>query len=205
MFTSKKLYSPLAEKLSQLEITEPTAMQRLALPKIKSGSDVFVISPKETGKSTLAVIYLLHKLKTELEDEDIPRAIVVVPTKEKVLIFKELLDKFGKYSHLRVLCAYTDDDLEKQRNEIYKGADIVVGTGKRLGELYTGTGLNLKLVNTIVVDDFDEINKQDALTQTERILVANPKVQKLFFATTQPALMKKIIEKVSTNLLTING
>ena len=203
MFTSKKLYTPLSERLLQLEITEPTAVQREALPKLKSGSDVFVIAPKLSGKTTLSIIYLLHKLKTELEEEDIPRAIVIVPTKEKALMYKELLENLGSYSHLRVKCAFSDEDLERQRDEIYKGADVVVGTAKRLGELYSGTGLNIKLMNTIVIDDFDEITKQDALAQIERLAIANPKVQKLFITTTLPSLMVKIIEKVSGNLMTV--
>jgi len=205
MFTSKKLYSPLSQRLSQLKIEEPTSVQKEALPKIKSGADVFVVAPKEAGKTTLAAIYLLHKLKAIEDEEDIPRALVIVPTKEKVMEFKAIMEEFGNYSHLRVKCAFSEEDLERQRDEIYLGSEVVIGTAKRLGELYTGTGLNIRLVNTIIVDDFDEITKQDALAQIERLLIANPKVQKLFFAVTQPSLMCKIIDKVSGNLITIKA
>lgn len=205
MFTSKKLYAPLSERLSQLSITEPTPVQKEAMPKIKSGADVFVVAPKEAGKTTLAAIYLLHKLKAIEDEEDIPRALVIVPTKEKVMEFKAIMEEFGNYSHLRVKCAFSEEDLERQRDEIYLGSEVVIGTAKRLGELYTGTGLNIRLVNTIIVDDFDEITKQEALAQIERLLIANPKVQKLFFAATQPSLMSKIIDKVSGNLITIKG
>lgn len=204
MFTSKKLHAPLSEQLNLLGINSPTEIQNLALPKIKSGANVFVVAPNSSGKTTLIAIYLLHKLKTELEDEDVPRAIVIVSSKEKAILLKELLETMGKYAHLRIKCAFSDEDLESQRNEIYAGADIVIGTAKRLGELYTGTGLNIKLMNTLVIDDFDEINKQDALAQIERLAIANPKVQKLFFATTKPSLMCKIIDKVSVNLITIS-
>jgi superfamily II DNA/RNA helicase len=205
MFTPKKLYAPLATRLSQLKIEEPTPVQKEALPKIKSGADVFVVAPTGAGKTSLAAIYLLHKLKAIEDEEDIPRAIVIVPTKDKVMEFKALMEDLGNYSHLRVKCAYSEEDLERQRDEIYLGSEVVVGTAKRLGELYTGTGLNIRLVNTIIVDDFDEITKQDALAQIERLLVANPKVQKLFFAGNQPSLMCKIIDKVSGNLITIKG
>lgn len=205
MFTSKKLYAPLSERLSQLNIAEPTSIQKEALPKIKSGADVFVVAPKESGKTTLAAIYLLHKLKAIEDEEDIPRALVIVPTKDKVMEFRALMEDLGNYSHLRVKCAYSEEDLERQRDEIYLGSEVVIGTAKRLGELYTGTGLNIRLVNTIIIDDFDEINKQDALAQIERLLVASPKVQKLFFAATMPSLMCKIIDKVSGNLITVKG
>lgn len=203
MFTSKKIYPPLSERLSQLGIEAPTSLQKEALPKIKSGADVFVVAPKESGKTSLSAIYLLHKLKSIEDEEDIPRAIVIVPTKDKALQYKALMENFGSYSHLRIKCAYSEEDLERQRDEIYKGAEVLIGTARRLGELYSGTGLNLRLVNTIVVDDFDEINKQEALAQVERLLLANPKVQKLFFATNQPSLMCKIIDKVSGNLIKI--
>lgn len=204
MFTPKKLYPPLAKQLNMLGIDTPNEIQNKALPKIKSGANVFVVAPSESGKTTLAVIYLLHKLKYELENEDVPRAIVIVPTKEKAIIFRDLINFYGKHAHLRVKCAYSEEDLERQRDDIYLGADVVVGTAKRLGELYSGTGLNIKLLNTLIVDDFDEINKQDALAQIERIALANPKVQKLFFAKTQPSLMCKIIEKVSINLIRVS-
>lgn len=205
MFTPKKLYPPLSNQLNMLGIETPTDIQKEALPKIKSGSNVFVVAPESAGKTMLAVIFLLNKLKFELEDEDVPRAIVIVPTKEKVLIFKELIATYGKFAHLRVKCAYSEEDLERQRDDIYSGADVVVGTAKRLGDLYSGTGLNTKLLNTLIVDDFDQIAKQDALTQIERLAVVNPKAQKIFFATNQPPLMCKIIEKVSGNLITIKG
>lgn len=204
MFTPKKLYPPLAKQINSLYIDTPNEIQNKAMPKIKSGANVFVMAPDESGKTTLAVIYLLHKLKYELENEDVPRAIVVVPTKEKAIIFRDLINFYGKHAHLRVKCAYSEEDLERQRDDIYHGADVVVGTAKRLGELYSGTGLNIKLLNTLIVDDFDEINKQDALAQIERIALANPKVQKLFFAKTQPSLMCKIIEKVSINLIRVS-
>ena len=205
MFSSKKLYSPLSERLSQLKIEEPTPVQKEAMPKMKSGANVFIVAPKGAGKSALAAIYLLHKLKAIEDEEDIPRALVIVPTQDKVMEFKALMEEFGNYSRLRVKCAFGEEDLERQRDEIYLGSEVVVGTAKRLGELYTGTGLNIRLVNTIIVDDFDEITKQDALAQIERLLVANPKVQKLFFAATMPSLMCKIIDKVSGNLITIKG
>ncbi len=204
MFTPKKLYPPLAKQINSLCIDTPNEIQNKAMPKIKSGANVFVMAPDESGKTTLAVIYLLHKLKYELENEDVPRAIVIVPTKEKAIIFRDLINFYGKHAHLRVKCAYSEEDLERQRDDIYHGADVVVGTAKRLGELYSGTGLNIKLLNTLIVDDFDEINKQDALAQIERIALANPKVQKLFFAKTQPSLMCKIIEKVSINLIRVS-
>ncbi len=205
MFTPKKLYPSLSKQLNLLGIETPTDIQKEALPKIKSGSNVFVVAPAQSGKTMLAVIFLLNKLKYELEEEDVPRAIVIVPTKEKALIFKELIATYGKFAHLRVKCAYSEQDLEIQRDDVYLGADIVVGTAKRLGDLYSGTGLNIKLMNTLIVDDFDQILKQDALTQIERLSVVNPKVQKVFFATTQPSLMCKIIEKVSSNLIKVVG
>lgn len=200
MFTPKKIYLPLYERLVAMGLTEATELQAQAFPILKSGSDLWINAPEKTGKTTLSAIFVLHKLKVELEEEDVPRAIVIVPTKERVLEYKELLETMGKFAHLRIKCAYSEEDLERQRNEVYAGSDVVVGTAKRLGELYSGTGLNIRLVNTIIIDDFDKINKQDALAQIERLLTANPKIQKVYMTTTQPSLIRKIIEKVSLSL-----
>ena len=80
----KKLHSDIREKLASLEIITPTPFQVRSIPVIKSGSNVYCIAPKESGKTTTLILTTLQKLKCEA-DGNAPRAVVLVENKERAL------------------------------------------------------------------------------------------------------------------------
>ncbi len=194
----EKLNKSLAKSLTSAGFDTPTPLQEKAISKIKSGSDILFIAPDNSGKSTTIAIGVIQQLKCAMED--IPRAVIAVPTKENALALKEIFDKLAYNTDLRILCAYSEKDLEEQRDEIYAGADIVIGTAKRLGELYSGTGLNFRILKMFIVDDMELVNKTEHFSQIERLSMITSKYQVLFFTSKMTEKIEKLSNKAMKNM-----
>ena len=143
MFT-EKLDIQLLESLEENGLIESTGLQHACIPKIKSGRDVICMADNGTGKSTTIVISVLNKLKASLDDN--PRALIVVADKEKAAAMKSEFDRLGSYTDLRVHTACDDGKINDQKDEIYMGSDVVIGTAKRLNQIYTLYALNLTVL-----------------------------------------------------------
>ncbi|MCW3786936.1 DEAD/DEAH box helicase [Plebeiibacterium sediminum] len=152
----KKLIPELASGIIDAGFDkEPKQIQSLVIPKIKSGADIFMISPDGTGKTTALVIGTIQQLKEEFEEA--PRAIIVTSTKEKAFEIEETIKLLGKNTSLRSFVAFDQGILQYQKDEIYDGLDILVCTPKRLTELVNVNGVPMTKINLIVVDDADEV------------------------------------------------
>lgn len=193
----KKLNAALSAALAQAGITEPTALQKLAIPRIKSGADLVCIAPEGLGKSTALVIGVIQRLTAALND--VPRALVIVDSKEKAIEIKEIFDILGKGTDLRVVCSDLDRKIEDQRDKIYKGCDVVVGTAKRMNELYSFSGLNLNDLKLFVVDDAELVMRQLITSQIDRLAGSIPKAQQLVFANQLTDRIDRYIDMFMSN------
>lgn len=175
----KKIDQHINEALVEIGIATPIAVQKKAISSVKSGIDSIIVSPKETGKTTALVVALVQILKTQLND--VPRAMVIVESKEEADKMKLLFDEIGKNTDLRVHCVYPGPNLLKVRDKVYYGTDVVIGTVKRLNELYSNSGLNLNDLQIILVDNADTTIKVELFAQIDRLTEIMPNIQKILF------------------------
>ena len=177
----KKLNQPLKDVLEHLEIVEATPLQKLAIPKIKSGADTFIIAPDGSGKTTALIISTLQKLKSQPE-RDNPRALIFVEDKKAALALEEEFKRFTQQMDLRIYSAYEEQNREKQRDAIYAGMDIVIGTQKRIHKLYHLNGLNLGELKMLAVADANLLPQGSFATEIIRITESLPRCQFLVFS-----------------------
>ncbi len=133
----------------------PKPIQELGIPKIKSGSDLFLIAPEGSGKTTAIAMALIQRLKEPVEEA--PRAIVMVNNKEKAFELEEEIKKLSKGTDLRTFIVFDEGLIHYQKDMIYEGLDIVIGTPLRLNELISTTGIPLTKVRIFVVDDTESL------------------------------------------------
>jgi ATP-dependent RNA helicase RhlE len=132
---------------------EPRAIQDLSIPKIKSGTDLYMIAPEGAGKTTAIAIAIVQQLKKPVEVA--PRAIIMVETKDKAFALEEEIKRLSKYTGLRTFVVFDAGIIQYQKDMIYEGLDIVIGTPQRLNELISTTGIPLTKVRHFIVDDLD--------------------------------------------------
>lgn len=177
---NEKLDKQLIEVLKEKGFTESTELEQICIPRIKSGHDLMCIAPKGAGKTATIVVSVLHRLKASLND--VPRAVIVVPNKDIALEMKAEFERLGEYTDLRVNTACDNEKIDEQKDKVYMGSDVVIGTPKRLNLLYSLYALNLSAVKIFAIDDAESVIKSINYLQIDRLTESIPKAQKIVFA-----------------------
>ncbi len=189
----EKLHKPLAQAFMEAGYSEPKELLSKAVSKINAGSDIYGIGPKNSGKSTVAVVAAIQKLKEAFEDA--PRALIIVADKDNALLMKEQFNLLAKKTDLRVVAVFDDAPIHKQFDDIYVGVDVVIGTAKRVMEIYFKQGLNINKLKLFVIDDAELIIKQGLQGQIDRLAQSLPKCQHLIFAEELTPKIERLTEK----------
>lgn len=189
----EKLNKILAAELLANGYETPTPLQANCISKINGGFDVIGVAPDGSGKTSLTVISTLQKLTRAMDVP--PRALILAPTTEKVLAMKEQFDKLTQEIDLHVECAYVEGDIDDQNAAIYSGTDIVIGTPKRLLDIYFSKNLNLNFLKLFVIDDAELMIKHGFQGPIDRIGLSLPKCQHLVFTTELNEKVQKLISK----------
>ena len=95
---------------------------------------------------------------------------------------KNEFDRLGAYTDLRVHTACDDEKIDVQKDKIYMGSDVVIGTAKRLNQIYSLYALNLGVVKILAIDDAELVIKNLNYLQIDRLTESLPKAQKIVFA-----------------------
>lgn len=177
----KKLHPLLKDTLEHLGMEVPTPFQKAALPRIKSGANMYGIAPEGAGKTTALIISTIHILNAEAF-EDAPRALIIVKDKEAALVLEEEFRRFLKNTDLRIFSAYDQPDLDTQKGEIYEGVDIVISTPNKLFRLFKATGINVTQLKVFAVDDAEFLSGNKYYNDLVRIPEHISKCQYLIFA-----------------------
>ncbi|MCW8897606.1 MAG: DEAD/DEAH box helicase [Flavobacteriales bacterium] len=187
----KKLLPPIKNALQSLKIDTPTSFQKLLIPKIKSGVDIIAIAKEGAGKTTTLIINTIQKLNGAAY-EDVPRALIFVQNKEAALVLEEEFNKFTKYTDLRIFCAYEESTLQFQKDTIYTGVDIVIGTPKRLNKIYFQNGINLTALQLLLIEDADFLEGTSFHTEIHRIAESLNKCQFIVFSNNYNSKIEKL-------------
>jgi superfamily II DNA/RNA helicase len=200
--TFKKLNPELKESMSHQGILEALPFQEELFPKIKSGSNCFIVAPEGSGKTTALVLYTLNKLNFSAFD-DAPRALIVVKDKDAAIHLEEEFKRFMKGSDLRIYAAYEEIKIEIQREAIYVGVDIVIATPKRLHKIYFQNGINLKLLQLFIIEDADFLIHSRFTSEIVRLSYSISKCQYLIFSTKMHPKIAVFKNQFMENALTI--
>ena len=194
----KKLKPLLKDILEDLNIEEATAFQKNTIPKIKSGANVFAIGPEKSGRTTTLILTTLHKLK-DYEEHDNPRVLIFVKDKDSDLELQEQIEVYTEHMNLTLYSVYEEQTVQAQKDIIYEGVDIVIGTPKRLSKLYLMNGINLNDMTTVIIADAQELPRTDFGADIVRIAESFPKCQYIVFSTQYDEKLKGLKNSFMAN------
>jgi superfamily II DNA/RNA helicase len=116
-----------------------------------------------------------------------PQALVIVPTRELCMQVAEDISEAGKNLDARVLAIYGGKAYEPQIDALKKGVEVVVGTPGRLIDLEQQRILDLSGVQSLVLDEADEMLDMGFLPDVEKLVSKVPAVrQTMLFSATMP-------------------
>ena len=200
----KKLIPELSSAIIEAGFdTTPFIIQSKSIPKIKSGADIFIVSPEGAGKSVTIVISIIQQLKEAIDEA--PRAIVMAASKEKAFELKELFDLLGKNTDLRSFVVFDQGIIQYQKDVIYEGLDILIGTPKRISELLSTTGIPTSQLKILAVDDAETIFPNNHHTVVYRIADRTKKLQNLIVANKWHEKFEDLSERIMKNPMIIRG
>jgi ATP-dependent RNA helicase DeaD len=192
-FADLGLRPELLEALTALGYEEPTPVQREAVPPLLAGRDVLGQAATGTGKTAAFALPLLHRLQP---NRSAPSALVLAPTRELAIQVSEAVHKYGRALGARVVPVYGGQPIGRQLRALERGVDVVVATpGRAVDHLARGT-LNLDDVQTVVLDEADEMLDMGFAEDLDRILEALPDTrQTVLFSATLPQRIDRMARR----------
>ncbi len=186
----------IVQALTEEGIKHPFAIQELTLPLALAGDDLIGQARTGMGKTFAFGVPLLQRITTSGAHRPltgIPRALIVVPTRELCLQVSGDLATAAKHlttdddRRLSVVSIYGGRPYEPQIEALRAGADVVVGTPGRLLDLAQQGHLQLGGLSVLVLDEADEMLDLGFLPDIERILRQIPdERQSMLFSATMP-------------------
>ena len=152
-FSNFNISKQLHYAIEDLGFEKPTPIQSQSFSVIQSGKDMVGIAQTGTGKTFAYMLPLLQGLSFSKQIH--PRVLVMVPTRELVIQVVEEIEKFSKYMNVRVIGVYGGVNMNRQKEAVVLGADVIVATPGRLYDLVLSRALQLKSVNKLVIDEVD--------------------------------------------------
>jgi ATP-dependent RNA helicase DeaD len=185
-FEALNLRPELLDALSTLGYEEPTPIQRAAIPPLLHGHDILGQAATGTGKTAAFALPILQAMPPHDRADD-PAALVLVPTRELAVQVSEAFHRYGRGISARVLPIYGGQPITRQLRVLERGVDVVVATpGRALDHIRRGT-LRLHALQTVVLDEADEMLDMGFAEDIEAILQETPtNRQTVLFSATMP-------------------
>ncbi len=186
-FRDLGLTAPILKALTQEGYTDPTPIQRKAIPPALAGRDVLGCAQTGTGKTCAFAAPILQRLGGSIPRPRVIRALVLTPTRELAIQIQDSFVSYGRNLPLRSAAIFGGVGQQPQVDAIRKGLDILVATPGRLLDLHGQGLLDLSHIETFVLDEADRMLDMGFIHDVKRVLKLLPEQkQTLFFSATMP-------------------
>ena len=194
-FNEFNLSAELLAEIEKAGFVEASPIQEQTIPLALEGKDVIGQAQTGTGKTAAFGLPTLEKIDV---DNTVIQALVIAPTRELAVQSQEELFRFGRSKGVKVRSVYGGSSIEKQIKALKSGAHIVVGTPGRLLDLIKRKALKLDHIETLILDEADEMLNMGFTDSINAILADVPQERNtlLFSATMSPE-----IARISKNYL----
>ena len=197
-FSELGLKDELLKAIKRSGFEEATPIQEQTIPLALAGRDVIGQAQTGTGKTAAFALPILQNLD---KHNKVIQALIIEPTRELAIQTQEELFRLGRDENARVQVVYGGADIGRQIRSLKNHVPaILVGTPGRLLDHLKRKTIDLENVNTIVLDEADEMLDMGFIQDIESILgyVKNRK-QTLLFSATMPKPILNISEKFMHN------
>jgi ATP-dependent RNA helicase DeaD len=180
--------------IESMGYSEPSPIQKAAIPELMLGRDVLGQAQTGTGKTAAFGLPLLAAIDPELRH---PQVLVLAPTRELAMQVAESFNSYAAHMpRVKVLAIYGGADFRDQIHHLRRGVQIVVGTpGRVMDHMRQGT-LDLSNLRTLVLDEADEMLRMGFIDDVEWVLNQLPEQrQVVLFSATMPTEIRRISQK----------
>ncbi|TQM37284.1 DEAD/DEAH box helicase [Pseudonocardia cypriaca] len=206
-FSDLPLREELLREVEELGYLHPSPIQAQSIAPLVEGRDLLGQAATGTGKTAAFALPLLQRLAEQRPEQargDAPFGLVLTPTRELALQVAEAVTRYGRGLGARVVTVYGGAPVGPQWKALQQGVDIVVATPGRAIDLLTRGSLRLDELETVVLDEADEMLDMGFVEDIETLLDATPDTrQAVLFSATMPRRIETLAQKYLREPVTV--
>ena len=181
-FSELGLSNALLRRCESLNFTEPTPIQKKAIPVLLKGSDLIGCAETGTGKTAAFLLPTIQRMTSQQRPG--VRVLVIAPTRELVSQIEEAYKDMAPKG-LPCVSLIGGANINKQTEKLRRGVSAVIATPGRLLDHIERGNVDFSTIDTLILDEADRMLDMGFLPQIRRILVNLPsKRQTLLFSAT---------------------
>ena len=198
-FDELRIDSNILKALAEAGYEQPTPIQEKAIPPVLDGMDLMGCAQTGTGKTCAFSVPIIQRLAAG-ERADMPRALILTPTRELALQIYENVCQYARYTSCTAAVIFGGVSQVPQVEAIERGADILIATPGRLWDLMGQNVVKLDQVECFVLDEADRMLDMGFFPDVKRIIKFLPaKRQTLLFSATIPKEIASLANKLLHN------
>jgi ATP-dependent RNA helicase RhlE len=201
-FDELGLVPPLLRAIRDMGFTEPTPIQRKAIPVALTGRDLIGLAQTGTGKTAAFILPILQRLLPMTQGNT--RALILTPTRELALQADQFLKGFARHTPLRGAPVFGGVGMNPQEHALRTGVDVITATPGRLLDHMERGNTRFDHLEILVVDETDRMMDMGFLPDLKRILSRLPrKRQTLLFSATMPEEILRLTRQILRDPVTV--
>ena len=199
-FSGLGLAGPIRRALTDRNHVKPTPIQSRAIPELLAGRDLLGVAQTGTGKTGAFALPILDRLSRSQGKQQLPRALILAPTRELAIQIGEEVRAYASHLKLRHTVIFGGVGQKPQVNALRRGIDIVTATPGRLLDLMQQGLIGLGKVEVLVLDEADRMLDMGFVRDVRKIIAALPaKRQSLLFSATMPSAVAGLSDSILRN------
>jgi ATP-dependent RNA helicase RhlE len=201
-FEDLGIIEPITRVLAANNYTNPTPIQRSAIPALLEAKDMLGIAQTGTGKTAAFALPILQRL-FQTQKTYVPksaRALVLAPTRELAIQITDNCHDYGQHLSLRQCVIFGGVSQNPQVHYLSKGVDLLIATPGRLLDLIQQGYVDLKDVSFLVLDEADRMLDMGFIKDIKKIIATIPRErQTMLFSATMPPSINALAHSVLRN------
>lgn len=199
-FKDLGLVKPILQALEKKGYTNPTPIQKQAIPILLGGKDLLGVAQTGTGKTAAFAIPIIQQILLD-KDRGIRRrrirSLVVTPTRELAIQIADNFTAYAANTNVNNTVIFGGVKQGRQVEALRKGVDVLVATPGRLLDLIGQGIISLKHIEYFVLDEADQMLDMGFIHDIRKLLAILPaKRQSLFFSATMPPSIVKLSNQI---------
>lgn len=201
-FSNFSFIPPISKAISRINYSNPTPIQEQCIPVILSGKDVLASAQTGTGKTAAFCLPLLdlvankpkHKHKRNIS----PDVLILSPTRELATQIEHELMRFSHFMDTNIVAVVGGVSYKLQNKLLKSNVNFLVATPGRLMDLVRQRKINLKHIDTLVIDEADRMLDMGFIPDIKKIFESTSQDQQVLMFT---ATLNNQIEKIAQQFL----
>ena len=201
LFKELNLDTRLLKAVEVSGFSEPTEIQRQAIPVVLAGRDLMASAQTGTGKTAAFVLPVLQKLLSPAAKQGKgPRVLVLTPTRELAMQVNDNIRQFSKFMKFTNGTIVGGMPYPPQMKMLRNPLDLLVATPGRLMDHMEQGRIDFSRLEVLVLDEADRMLDMGFVDAVNKIAAATPgNRQTLLFSATLEGRVLKIAQQLLKN------